>query len=288
MLTNARLKALVLLLIVIPPSRAFANEGQAGAYERIPLFTLGAPSPTQVDSTSQDLARVVQLLELDPRRPTATPRVYSFVSGGLVFADRQNSISVQILPAEAMKYATGSLVAKAEANGPLRINPPSTLESATFVWRNKTIMGTQFRLDSPASKGIVDGDLVEIVVRLCYYPATATTATEDDCPEPPSSDVREAKIHVQFLDLGITHNEADSFVFVRSAQTDRWDARPGVSTSFGWKFRPTHKLRRLWNFVSPRAGVNVTLLDFDKDETGCRSGQLPIAEVRLTIPLKDL
>lgn len=136
----------------------------------------------------------------------------------------------------------------ATITGPLKGTPPSTLE---VVDLDETApQRTQLLLD-PQARGLSAGD------KLAIEAAITDLAGNADPSRP-----LKTTLYVRFKHYGLTHHEADALLFVRSAQSSRWDARPGATAMFGYDFRKDSFGSHTWNFFSPRGGVHVALLDY--------------------------
>lgn len=73
--------------------------------------------------------------------------------------------------------------------------------------------------------------------------------------------------------VGLKMHTSETLAFVRDSFSKNWKPQPGTSITFGFTSYVTKQTPgifkftgRAWNFIDPRLGINLSLLDFDDDK----------------------
>ncbi len=111
--------------------------------------------------------------------------------------------------------------------------------------------------------GLQEGD--KLMVRVLLEEKSA------DSKEWTTLSSNEMKFRIKKVGFKVHTNE--TVAFVRDSFSKNWNPQPGTSVTFGYTAYMTRKTPGLlrffgktWNLLDPRIGVNLTLLDFDKDK----------------------
>lgn len=185
--------------------------------------------------------------------------------------DVDNALTVDVNSEIAKNFDGKALILCASAEGPIALTPTAQIVPPKEMrWEKDTgrISGEPL-LINPKAIGLKAGDSIRIRLEVRIDSDGHCEASAQKAVTSLDSQSRQVGVLVSMTRLGLTRYEAETFAFVRSAQSSGWDARPGANAMFGYSFRDNHWLnkRLFWNAISPSAGVSVLFLDFDKNQT---------------------